>query len=51
MLYRNKYTGAEVEVNSVVSGGGWEPVSGNKPEKPKTKTPEKTKKTTGKGKK
>ena len=51
MLYRNKNTGVEIEVNSVVSGGGWEPVSGSETEKPKVKAPEKPKKTTGKGKK
>lgn len=43
--YRNKYTGAEIEVNSIVRGGGWEPVP--EPVKvPEVKAPEKPKKTT-----
>lgn len=51
MLYRNKNTGVVIQVNSEISGGGWEPVSGTETEKPKTKSPNKPKKTTGKGKK
>lgn len=51
MLYRNKNTGVEIEVNSVVSGGGWELVSENAEIKPEDPMPEKTKKTAKKGKK
>lgn len=45
LKYRNKYTGSEIEVNSIVKGGGWEPVP--EPVKvPEVKAPEKPKKTT-----
>ena len=50
MRYRNKKTGSEIELNSRIIGGGWEPVSVPDPEKPKTE-PVKPKKTTKKGKK
>lgn len=50
MKYRNKYTGVELELNSQVQGGGWEPVSEAEAVKEMEK-PDKTKKSTKKGKK
>ena len=51
MLYRNKETGVEIEVNSVISGGGWEPVSGDNAGSEKKASEEKPKKPAKKGKK
>lgn len=47
MLYRNKITGAVVEVKSEITGGGWEPAEVSAPEKEK-KTADAGKNTKGK---
>lgn len=43
MTYRNKKTGAEIELTSKLQGGDWEPVTKTAKKEPE-KTPEKNKK-------